>query len=211
VLGADPETKTALKQGLGLPLLSFPVVFVNGAFIGGLEQLQDVLASDRLQTLLDAPRQSFPAGIRAVDDPVQLLAGPRGQPWYCFQLHVYGNVIRILSVLHVVAFAIILAVNSVSPAGAHVLLAIMFIDLAIFLLLGPTPVAPICTLVTVFVWRFRGNAVTSLPYKVVIGAAYCWNIGSILTCSAPKDCDTRLAAGVSAMLVNSSFLAFFRF
>lgn len=200
-----------MKQGLGLPLLSFPVIFVNGAFIGGLEQLQDVLAAGRLETLLNAPRQGFPSGIRTIDDPVQLLTGPRGQPWYCFQLHVYGNVVRMLSLLHVVVFAVALGVNGVSPAAAHVILAITFVDLAIFLLLGPTPVAPICTLVTVCVWRFRGNAVTSLPYKAVIGAAYCLNIGAMLTCSKPKECNARFVAGVSGMLVNSSFLAFFRF
>lgn len=200
-----------MKQGLGLPLLSFPVIFVNGAFIGGLEQLQDILATGRLETLLNAPRQGFPAGVRMVDDPVQLWAGPRGQPWYCFQLHVYGNVVRMLSLLHVVAFAVTLAVNSVSHAAAHVILAILFVDLAIFMLLGPTPIAPICTLVTVLVWPFRGNAVTSLPYKVVIGAAYCYNIGVMLTCSKPRDCNTRFVAGVSYMIVNSAFLAFFRF
>ena len=43
------------------------------------------------------------------------------------------------------------------------------VDLTIFLVLGPTPLAPLGTIVTFLCWRFRGDAAPSFPYKVVWG------------------------------------------
>lgn len=229
--GSDPEIKAALKQGLGLPMLSFPAVFVRGAFIGGFEQLQDVLALGRLDSLLSAPMSSFPADANAMPDPLQLTVGPRGQRWFAFQLHVYGNFVRMLSLLHVVLFAFMLAAAKAAPGAVTGSIWVVTADLAIFTLLGPTPLAPICTLVTMFVWRFRGNAVTSLPYKCIIGAAYIFSMASILTCNkilggaiyqidqCPKvcgnggnaECPDYFYIQISTMLLNSTFLAFFRF
>eukprot|EP00747_Dinoflagellata_sp_TGD_P195846 gnl/TRDRNA2_/TRDRNA2_65132_c0_seq1.p1 gnl/TRDRNA2_/TRDRNA2_65132_c0~~gnl/TRDRNA2_/TRDRNA2_65132_c0_seq1.p1 ORF type:complete len:194 (-),score=14.06 gnl/TRDRNA2_/TRDRNA2_65132_c0_seq1:113-694(-) len=193
-------------------MLTFPAVFVRGAFLGGLEQLRDVVSTGRLNDLLLAPRQSFPSDVGLVDDPVKLLTGPRGQRWFTFQLHVYGNFVRMLSLLHVVLFAIILAVHDVAPGLVTGVLWVIVADLAIFTLTGPTPVAPICTLVTLFVWRFRGNAVTSLPYKAIIGAAYIYGIATTLACSGSTDsCNGGLTRNIGILLLNSTFLAFFRF
>jgi len=128
-------------------------------------------------------------------------------------------------------FIIMLAIASAAPGLVTGILWVIVIDLAIFALTGPTPMAPICTLVTMFVWRFRGNAVTSLPYKAIIGAVYIWNISNVLTCGdlfggvayqidqCPKvcgsqkdeECDSRFNLKIGGMLLNSTFLAFFRF
>jgi len=231
VAGSDPEIKAALKQGLGLPMVSFPAIFVRGAYLGSFEQLQDVISTNRLNDFLIAPMCTFPADARVMPDPVKLLVGPRGQRWFAFQLHVYGNFVRMLSLLHVALFAIMLAVASAAPGLATGMLWVVVVDLTIFALTGPTPLAPVCTLVTMFVWRFRGNAVTSLPYKAIIGAAYIWNIANVLTCSnvfggvlyqidqCPKvcgsqkdqECPSTFKIQIGGMLLNSTFLAFFRF
>jgi len=197
-------------------MLSFPAVFVRGAFLGSFEQLRDAISTGRLNILISAPIQTFPANASALHDPVKLLVGPRGQPWYCFQLHVFGNFVRVLSALHVVLFVIMLAVYDAAPGLAKGILCVMGVDLVIFTLFGPTPVAPICTLVTFLSWRIRGNAVTSLPYKAVIGFAYVIGILGALTCTnlmgkAPDSCSTSAKATIGTMLVNSIFLALFRF
>lgn len=219
VIGNDPETKEALKQGLGLPMVSFPAVFVRGAFLGSFEQLQDVVSTGRLDEFLIAPMADFPADASAMPDPVKLLVGPRGQRWFAFQLHVYGNFVRMLSLLHVVLFAFMLAIANAAPGLATGMLWVIVVDLAIFTMTGPTPLAPVCTLVTMFVWRFRGNAVTSLPYKAIIGAAYIFNIAGVLTCSnifggalfKVDKCPDDFKLRIGGMLLNSTFLAFFRF
>jgi len=210
-------------------MLSFPAVFVRGAFLGGFEQLQDVLALGRLDEMLSAPMSTFPADANSMPDPVKLTVGPRGQRWFAFQLHVYGNFVRMLSLLHVILFALMLAAGSAAPGIVTGSIWAVTADLVLFTLLGPTPLAPISTLVTVFVWRFRGNAVTSLPYKIVIGAFYIFNMATVLTCDfsgsvyridqCPKvcgkggdeECPDYFNAKIAYMLLNSTFLAFFRF
>jgi len=242
---SNPEIKAALKQGLGLPLLSFPAVFVRGAFLGGFEQLQDAISTDSFKDILTQPMCTFPADAAARPDPVKLWVGPRGQSWFAFQLHVYANYVRMLSLLHVVLFAVMMAISDAAPGLATGLLWLVMVDLGIFTLTGPTPLAPVSTLVSLFVWRFRGNAVTSVPYKLIMGAGYVYTMISIVTCSGfaagggelfggvvyqvgqcPNQIDqTRWVCGdrkdeecpsqfnflFGKMLVNSVFLAFFRF
>lgn len=230
-MASNPEIKTALKQGLGLPMVSLPAIFVRGAFLGSLEQLQDVISTNRLNDVLSAPMRTFPADASVMPDPVKLFVGPRGQRWPGFQMHVYGNFIRMLSLLHVVLFATMLAIAGAAPGVATGMLWVIAVDLFLFTALGPTPLAPLCTLVTIFVWRFRGNAVTSLPYKLVIGAWYLWNIASVMTCNdlftgalyqigqCPKvcgdtkdqECPSYFQIHLGGLLLNSTFLAFFRF
>jgi len=225
----DPEKKAALKQGLGLPMVSFPAVFVRGAFLGSFEQLQEVISTDRLNTALAAPMVNFPA-INVMPDPVQLFVGPRGQPWFHFQLHVYANIVRFASVLHVALFGLVLALAKAAPVVSTGILCVLAVDFLMFALFGATPLAPLMNLVTIFVWPFRGNAVTSLPYKFVIGVMYFYQCMNVLTCGHPfggpiyqvdqcpmecgenkdEDCSI-LTLRIGAIFTNSILLAFFRF
>jgi len=56
----DPLVRATLKTALRYPMLTFPAVFVRGAFIGGLEQLRDATASGSILVLLKAERSVFP-------------------------------------------------------------------------------------------------------------------------------------------------------
>lgn len=185
---------------------------MNGAFLGGFDQLSDALASGYFTELQMSNRQPFP-GLASVPDPIKLFSGARGQPWYHFQLHVFANFIRALSAVHVITFAVCAALSSSSPAFVQVALWIVIGDLAIFVLFGPTPLAPLCTLVTLVVWRFRGNAVTSLIYKFVFGF-YVFLLGGTLLCSeggAACVGSGAMNAALGSLLINSALLAVLRF
>lgn len=184
---------------------------MNGAFLGGFDQLSDSLASGHFVELQKTPRQSFP-GLASVPDPIKLFSGARGQPWYHFQMTVYANWLRALSAVHVILFALCAALSDSSPAFVQGTLWLVIADLAIFILLGPTPLAPLCTVVTVVVWRFRGNAVTSLIYKFVF-AFYIFSFAGALLCSeGGAACVGRGAmnAALGSLLLNSAFLAVLR-
>lgn len=198
-------------NALHVPILSFPTIFVNGAFLGGFDQLSDAIASGYFVELQKAQRQVFP-GLGSVPDPIKLLSGARGQPWYHFQLHVYANFVRALSAVHVVIFALCAALSSSSPAFLQGALWLVIADLTIFVLLGPTPFAPLCTLVTIAVWRFRGNAVTSLIYKFVFGF-YVISLGGVLLCSEGGVACVgtgAMNAALGSLLINSALLAVLR-
>lgn len=191
-----------------MPMLTFPAIFVKGIFLGGLEQLQDAVSSSKFIELLASQRQ--PGDKREIPDPKVLFKGPRGQPWYCFQLHVFTNFIRALSMLHVALFAISAAVSFSAPAASYVILWIVVVDLVVFFLTGPTPLAPLSTLVTLAVWRFRGNAATSFPYKFIF-AVYIFTLVTTLLANSTSSFDDAARTALSGLVLNSSLLAFFRF
>ncbi|CAE8626742.1 unnamed protein product [Polarella glacialis] len=81
-VGDGAQTRTVLYRELRLPLVTYPLIFVRGVFLGGSDQLVDALDSGMFDKLLGAPRKPFPTGVFAMPDPLRLLCGPRGQPWY---------------------------------------------------------------------------------------------------------------------------------
>lgn len=200
-------------SALKVPLLTFPTIFIRGSYLGGMDQLIDAESSGRLDELLRSERVHFPGTATMAIDRLKLCTGPRGQPWYCFQLHAYANFVRVVSAFHVLLFAIWLGVAStVADVAMGIALAIIF-DLAVFVILGPTPLAPLCTLATALAWRFRGDAVSSLPYKVVFGV-YVFGLSSVLLCGDRySECAARTTSRltISGLLTNSALLAILRF
>jgi len=208
VVDPDEATKAGLKSALRLSSLSFPLVFVRAVFLGGMEQLQGVISDGRLGEMLHAEVASTTGGFRRAADPVRLLTGASRQRWYVFQLTVYTNYIRVLSAVHCAIFCLGILAYSCSwpPWIARAAYWCMLVDLVIFFVSGPTPIAPISTIVIVLIWRSRGNAATSLPYKVVFGY-YAYTLGYGLF----TEPGTISQGSLSALLLNSLLLAVFRF
>merc|ERR1719336_1016707 len=113
------------------------------------------MAVGSFDEMLKAERRAFPS---RAPDPVRLLVGPTGQPWYQFQVKVYSTWVRAVSVLHVLFMAVVLATLPTQPMVAKALAWVMAVDIVIFEVLGPTPLAPVSTLAVLLVWRFRGSA-----------------------------------------------------
>lgn len=152
-----------MKTALRLPILTLPLVFVRGAYLGSVDRLMYAEAAGNLDKLLKAEGQLFPS---RAPDPMTLLIDPMGKPWYYFQLHVYSSYVRAVSALHMLLMAVALATASAQPVVAKVAVWLMAVDCLILLVLGPAPLAPISTLAVALVWRFRGSAVSAWPYKL---------------------------------------------
>merc|ERR1719247_2473040 len=103
----SPVLRHMLKESLNVPMLTFPVVFVKGMYIGGFDQLFDLHALGQLQPLLELPFDTT----RVKPDPLNLTVGPRGQTKCEFQLHIYGNWIRFYEGLHVILGLVLLALG----------------------------------------------------------------------------------------------------
>ena len=81
-----------LKKALGLPLIAFPRIFVQGMHLGSLEDLEDAQKSGKLQEMLQMTMN--PLG--TPPDPLRLLVAARGGSIWTFQRYVYGNSMRVL-------------------------------------------------------------------------------------------------------------------
>jgi len=115
--------------------------------------------------------------------------------------------------LHVVLFLLCWLVAEVgSPTAAFVIIVVIVADLLVFVLTGPTPLAPLSTLVTCVVWRGRGNAAPSFPYKVIF-AFYVFSLGGDLLCGKGTECMAQASFKIrmGTLALNSSLLSVFRF
>ena len=142
--------------------------------------------------------------------------------WYCFQTKSYAQVIRMMALLQVIVLLIVLGCGEsntlIGTNIAIVLIAVLSIDLIIFVLLGATPLTIFGNISKWLVWNVKGDAVPSIPYKFVFGT-YILALGQILiTCNT---CDTSLECFQSNIveyratlivgIINSGALAIFRF
>lgn len=207
VMDIDEATKAALKGALKLSSLTFPAIFIRGVFLGGLEQLQDAASTGQLVQMLRAERPPFTGVFNIAADPVRLLTGPSRQQCSAFQMTVYTNYIRAISAVHVAIFSISIAASHFSwapwvPQAAYWC---MIVDLVIFVASGPTPIAPISTIVTICIWRSRGNAANSLPYKLV------FTVYALAICHGVVSKGSISVHTTTAFLINSLFLAVLRF
>jgi hypothetical protein len=109
-------------------------------------------------------------------------------------------------VVLLIVYAIFLSGTSSAAARSlgYVLLTVLAIDCVALTLLGPSPFSPSGVLATYYGWRYRGNATSALPYKVVFGA-YSYTLISIL--AGVTSGSTAVAAAMAGLLINSALLA----
>ena len=226
------EDRDALRIALGVSILTWPVIFINGAHLqGGGEAIARLHKGEDggLCAALSAPRVAF-APPRPLQVPTQprplLLHQAGGGPWLGCQQRIYGNVLRGIALLQICLLA---PAHELDRNGhyqaALPMLGLLCLDSLLFTLFGPTPFTPLGNLVSLVVWRRRGTVAPLLPYKVTfLGLYFLANLGGILCrvaqCNA-GDCyggDTSTFCQVIAsdgiiytMLTNSALLAIFRF
>jgi len=192
--------------GHGLPV-TYPHIFVNGSFLGGCEELKASLKTGELLSRLQHERT--PWGDSSYPAPTSVFAPPPESAalWgVVLQMRVYANVIRFYSLLHVVIFAALLA-SDAAPDGnkaASAVLVFLLVDLALMVLAGPVPIAPLGLLASCAVARCKGAAVTAIPYKVIFSFYF---IIVMLVLGFHRG-----ATGTySTIVLNSSLLAVLRF
>lgn len=118
--------------------------------------------------------------------------------------------------IHVVIFAILLILLDINanPIIGISILWILTYDILMFVIHGSQPFSFLQTLCTKFIWARRGNAVTTIPYKVVF-AVYLNLLGKILYDAHFVDLKSINSSTNRVLLisgiVNSSMLAVTRF
>jgi hypothetical protein len=227
---------------LALSEVTFPAIYIQGSFVGGGDDVARLHQDDALKGLLDRDRVPFVAGANDTKTPVSFctqLAGAGVEDgactstsrWYTFQIKAYANVVRGVSSLHIAFFvAMLLAFESAtSDTGVLVALwlgAILAVDLALFCLLGATPLSMIGNVVTWAVWDVKGNAVPAVPYKVVFVYYVVVLVNIVHTCGFGGGLGLEATGGrlrcwqnhsaefrgtLIGSITNSGFLAVFRF
>jgi len=178
--------------------VSYPHIIIRGHYVGGNQELQEVIKSGELPALLTAAPvpfgvDSYPPSLSVFHVPPPALCG------YFLQMQIYANVVRCYSLLHTIIFAALLAAD----AGSTWFLYVLLVDLVLVVLAGPIP-APFGVLASAMVTSCKGAAVTAIPYKVVF-TIYAIAVLLVLFFD-------RAATGTYVTFaINSSMLAVFRF
>lgn len=136
---------------------------------------------------------------------------PRGWPWYTFQWCLYSNLVRYISFLQICVMLPAAVLYDAYPDGtghevANFLLILLLVDLSALVCFGPSPWSPSGTLSTYFMWKVRGNATSSIPYKVV-WAVYLITLIPLL--AEKKYGDMKVA--LLGLIFNSALLVVLRF
>lgn len=116
----------------------------------------------------------------------QLCKAPSGDdPWWRpMQLTCYANQIRLVSAVHALLLGLVLLLTwlGAAPVAAVGLLLVFILDVGVFIVHGSSPFGVLGVPTTWIVWRSRGPAVTSIPYKVVWTAYLATLIPMLLDC-----------------------------
>jgi len=163
---SDFRLHAALEQGAGSLPVSYPWIFIRGRLIGGASELRSLIKEAELQGKLEAASiphgpGSYPEEPSWWEPPTPGMLGG-----YVLQTRVYGNVVRMYSLLHVLIFLFLSFVYY-----NKWLLLLFILDLSCTVLSGPVPLSPIGILATLAVWRRRGSHVTFLPFKAFIASS----------------------------------------
>eukprot|EP00397_Hematodinium_sp_SG-2012_P017657 GEMP01018066.1.p1 GENE.GEMP01018066.1~~GEMP01018066.1.p1 ORF type:complete len:319 (+),score=64.29 GEMP01018066.1:107-1063(+) len=216
----DALSRQALKISLELSTITFPMIVIKGQYMGGSDDIDVFIREDQI-ALVDltptAPADGavrddvdvtipHSAQLRARNAHPLLFQAPRSKSVCLFQLYVYGNVIRMISVVHVIAFV----VACFSPLlVTQIIMWVLSVDLTLFVLFGSTPWAPLQTAVLFAGWPVKGGSATSIPYKAVFAFYIVSLCRNVLFCHDAKTCGKPVH--FAGLIINSALLALFRF
>lgn len=222
IIGTDYYTKAAISAALNLYDVTYPQIIIRGVYIGGSDELRQLVETDAFQILLAkhppllASKDSFiewyPQLQQQAKNPdffrvPNMKANGKGR-WYLFQWYMYANLVRYISISHIILLVLCLIFSSVNKRLCTLFVYIIVVDLAILVVHGPTPFSPSGVIGAYFGWKYRGNVTSSLPYKVVF-AAY---LASLIPLLVNKSTDSTAGkASYVSLLINSALLAAFRF
>lgn len=226
IMGTDIKTKNAVSIALNLSDMTYPQIVIRGRYIGGSDDLRDLIDSGEIEKLLSMNRnvvtgsnniEWYPKLLKRSQTP-ELFTVPGNSQyfshWYFFQAYMYSNLVRYISIIHTIILGLCLILapfaNQGSSSYRFIQFAISFllIDLLGILLFGPSPFSFSGVVSTYFGWKYKGNTTSSLPYKFV------WLI--YVVALSPYLFDNSLTsnafiATLTSTLTNSVVLVVFRF
>lgn len=213
-LGLHLAIRAALGRR-GAPV--YPIVIIRGTYVGGVSDMERIFMEKEAfmgkEALPRYPRVKYggpPAVLAhepALDRPFDPRRDANGVHWLengVWQRHFLANGVRAVSACHVV-LCVAAAALAPSPA-ASLIVALLLWDWIALLLVGPVPLAPVSVLATAAVWRGRGGAVPSGPYKFIF---FLYLLGAATALA--EGGTTAIQAFLGSAAANSAILAVFRF
>lgn len=222
ITNPDSVTKAAVSAALNLGDLTFPQIVIHGVYIGGSDDLGNLVDLKRFDTMLAAEPEIAGATVAIKWNPSLLkrslqpdLLSVPGPPSHfcCFHFYMYSNLVRYMSFFHLALMIICLILASSYPhsnLSSNVisgLLIVLCVDLTGLVLLGPSPYSLSGTAATYFFWKYRGNSTSSLPYKFVFAIYVSVFIGMLVNGNTGRNA----IAPLTSTIINSALLAVFRF
>ncbi len=228
VIATDTEIRRALGNLLKLGDVTYPQIVIRGVYIGGSDNLQDIIRVGKFDDLVRAPKYvanrerpiRWYEPLEIESQTPKLFESPsRKSSWYCFQLYMYSNLIRYISLLQILVLIICLTLISTNNNNheyiiCKIILSLTCIDLLILVLHGNAPFSITGTLATYFGWRSRGNITSSLPYKfifIIYLSVLIPIIVSLKSSGHDSHDNTGGIASMTSLLINSTLLVVFRF
>ena len=229
VIGTDSVTRAAVSSALGLADITFPQIIIRGIYVGGCDNLRELISSGEFARLVRGEKVYSSADLRVPWYPPleaealtpKLLLAPsvtpsKPYPWACFQWYMYSNLVRYVSIFHSLLLLAALLLSTLGDNDTsssisrlvNVILYVLIYDLTAIVLHAPAPFSISGTIGTYIGWKYRGNITSSLPYKFVF-AIY---ISSLLPLLVHNKTTSKAAIAVyTSELINSSVLVVFRF
>ena len=218
----------AIKTFLNLNDMSYPQIIIRGRYIGGYDDLFNLTTSNSFEPLLQMNSIQYDTESISIvwHEPLllssqspNLLHTPNSSKWYCFQWYLYSNLIRYISIFHVLLFSLLLILipilqhqgdqhNSNLYLFLQSLVIILLFDIFMIIILGPSPFSISGIISTYYCWKYKGNITSSLPYKFV-WSIYFFSLISILLKNNLTS--TGTIATITSILTNSILLVVFRF
>lgn len=233
IIGTDRTWRYAVGASLNLGDLTFPQLVVRGVYIGGCDNLRDAISRGLLiPWLTRSPVRSSedevvtwePELLKEANSPkmfqVATVPSTRNKwysKFYLFNWHMYSNLVRYISLFHVICFVLLLILyapmkdeNHTALLVGNIVFFVLFIDLLMLVLFGPSPFSLSGCLATMFGWKYKGNVTSAVPYKVVF-AAYLFSLAPLLL-KKDESIYSGTALGVYiGSVINSAVLVVFRF
>ena len=229
IIGTESNMRTALSVALNLSDVTFPQIIIKGVYIGGHDNLQSLVSSQSLSLLIKAeptvttgklikwyPLLEVESGTPQLFRAPSMTTSSTPVPWYLFQPFLYGNLIRYISIIHVVILSLCIGLSSdtgnfISRALYYLLLLYLCIDCGLIVIHGPAPFSPSGTLSTYLFWKYRGNVTSSIPYKFVFSVYFMSFIHLLSLNYNSKSANIVTLSTLNSTLFNSILLTIFRF
>ena len=230
VIATNPLMRKQLGSLLNLSDITYPLIIIQGMYVGGSDNLLKLTRNGMFSMCLDASthaavdvgtdevtRIPWYAPLELEANTPDLFRMPSTQttkinlPWYYFQPYMYSNLVRYISLFQIVWMGLCVCLlaapkNTLAQYVGFVFTYLFIFDLLLLVVHGPAPFSISGSLCTYFAWRYRGNITSSIPYKVVFGV-YMVVLIPLVTAKSR----IGLLSAYTGLLFNSSLLAVFRF
>lgn len=208
--------------------MSFPQIIIRGRYIGGSDDLELLVNNNYFNKLILMNHIEYLNENKLIEwyEPLLKLSQKPDlfmvpgdskyfSKWYFFQIYMYSNLVRYISIFHTIILSISLIIiplissnNSSLYLFLQAIISILLLDILIILILGPSPFSLSGAVSTYFCWKYKGNITSSLPYKFV-WSIYIFGLTPFLFQNNLTS--NGAIATITSVLTNSILLVVFRF